>query len=299
MKFIQTGFSLLIIFGLMAVLSGCVSAPKDQQATETAVASATSIGKWQRFDLVSDNVKEASQFYAAVFGWQFQQTTDDSAPYYLATVDGQPVAGFATFKRRPESYRRAVWINYLSVASVNTAIEQITRQQGRLILDKREVEGISELAVVADPEGGVFGLMPAKAQSAEVEVAGENRFVWSELWADDLDRMAAFYAGLADYEVESYNSVDDHDEIVLTRQGQPRASMIHVARESEVSAWLPYVRVSNLQQTLSRVAQANGEILVMPSAEIRNGKVAVVKDAQGAAVGLLEWPPGEALEVAK
>jgi predicted enzyme related to lactoylglutathione lyase len=79
-------------------------------------------------------------------------------------------------------------------------------------------------------------------------------------------------------------------EVVLLKNNKPHAGIIQIAREHEKSAWLPFIRVQNLQQILQCVLAADGERLVEPSEKIRNGKVSVIEDTHSTAIGLFEWP---------
>ena len=282
--------SLLMIVGLNA----CQSQPSQQTSTDK---SANDSGHWVWYDLVAHDVAQAQGFYSRVFGWEFEKTTVDGKPYWLASLNGSKVAGLLNFNRQPESYRHAVWINFLSVNSVDDAVQIVRQGQGEVIVDVEFVPGRGgQLAVVKDAEEAVFGLVSSKEKEKALAETAVNHFVWSELWADDLQRMAGFYAALASYEIEKQQSVDDLDEVVLLKNNRPHAGIIQIAREHEKSAWLPYIRVQNLQQTLQRVSAAGGEILVEPSEKIRNGKVSVIKDNQGAAIGLFEWPAGKMQE---
>jgi predicted enzyme related to lactoylglutathione lyase len=53
--------------------------------------------------------------------------------------------------------------------------------------------------------------------------------------------------------------------------------------------WLPFVRVQNVGESVAKAKQLGGKVLIEPDPEIFNGKVAVVADPTGAAIGLLEW----------
>ncbi len=53
--------------------------------------------------------------------------------------------------------------------------------------------------------------------------------------------------------------------------------------------WLPYVQVENVAATLKRVTAAGGKILVPPNPEIYGGRLAVVGDSQGGAIGIVHW----------
>jgi predicted enzyme related to lactoylglutathione lyase len=54
--------------------------------------------------------------------------------------------------------------------------------------------------------------------------------------------------------------------------------------------WLPYIRVSDPAAMATRTEQLGGRILLPVRADIRNGSVAVVADAGGAAIALQKWP---------
>jgi hypothetical protein len=101
--------------------------------------------------------------------------------------------------------------------------------------------------------------------------------------------MADFYRPIGAYTVTKQEGSGDRTELHLVANGYPRAGVLELERKDLPSAWLPYVRVKDLQQTVANIERAGGRIVVSSSPEIRNGKVAVFLDPLGAAVAVAEW----------
>ena len=53
--------------------------------------------------------------------------------------------------------------------------------------------------------------------------------------------------------------------------------------------WLPFVRVKNVSESVAQAKQLGGKVLMEPKPELFDGKVAVIADPTGAAIGFLEW----------
>jgi hypothetical protein len=88
-------------------------------------------------------------------------------------------------------------------------------------------------------------------------------------------------------------------EVLETRQGRsyhllktdrPRAGLFGTLWERNASLWLPYVRVDHVDAMATRVAALGGRVVLAPSADIRNGTLAIVLDPAGAPLALQEFP---------
>jgi predicted enzyme related to lactoylglutathione lyase len=58
--------------------------------------------------------------------------------------------------------------------------------------------------------------------------------------------------------------------------------------EDVLPNWLPYVRVKDINESVMKVAQLGGEVLLQPSMQIFNGRLAIITDPGGAALGIIE-----------
>ena len=84
------------------------------------------------------------------------------------------------------------------------------------------------------------------------------------------------------------------NDLVLTSEGFARATIRTIAgNDTKVKpTWLPYVRVKSMTETIAQVGQLGGKILIDPKPQLLDGKIAVIADPTGAAIGILEWHDG-------
>jgi len=184
----------------------------------------------------------------------------------------------------------------MSVPDSARAAEQAAAGGGKVLVPSRALPGRGDVAVLADPEGAIFGVIRSASGDPVDQFPSENAWLWLELWAKDAAKMAEFYRPLGAYTVEKKEGPGDRPEIHLVAGGFPRASVLEMERENVPSTWLPYVRVKDLHKTVAGIERAGGRIIVPPSPAVRDGKVAVFLDPSGAAVAVAEWKDEEAGE---
>ena len=98
-------------------------------------------------------------------------------------------------------------------------------------------------------------------------------------------------AQLAGYEVIENSSTNRMSDFILASEGFARATVREIpAKDEKIRPnWLPFVRVESVSQTVSKAKLLGGKVLIEPKPEVFGGKVAVVADPTGAAIGVLEW----------
>jgi predicted enzyme related to lactoylglutathione lyase len=240
-------------------------------------------------ELFADNVEAEKTFYREVFGWQYESYGTGKDAYTLVRVNGRPIAGIVHFAKPADALRSARWLALMSVPDTARAAEQAASSGGKVLVPARDLPGRGAVAVLADPEGALFGVIHTTSGDPPDAFPSYNAWLWLELWAKDASRMADFYRSLGAYTVTREEGPGDRAEMHLVANGYPRAGVLELERKDLPSTWLPYVRVKDLRQTVSAVDRAGGRIVVSPSPEIRNGKVAVFLDPSGAAVAAAEW----------
>jgi len=104
-------------------------------------------------------------------------------------------------------------------------------------------------------------------------------------------KAAEFYRNVAGYEVVENAATDRTSDYVLVSDGYARATVraISSANPQVQPTWLPFVRVKSVSESLALAKRLGGEALLEPRPELFEGRVAVVADPTGAAIGLLEW----------
>lgn len=272
------------------LLVGCAGSPR-WPAISDAPTHAHDPGRWVWVELLTADVAAARQFYGTVFGWQFQSLSDVNPRYTLIESDGIRIGGMLDSPKRRTDGRSARWVGLLSVADVARAVAAAQAAGGSLVAGPLQLAGRGEAALLADPEGARFGVMHATGGDPVERLPATGQWLWHELWAHDGSAMADFYAAVGGYSSAPRDMTGPAREWLLESDGSARAGIVQAPRAERLrSSWLQYVRVASLDAALQRVREAGGRVLLAPDPAIRQGRVALVADPQGAALGLAEWP---------
>lgn len=116
-------------------------------------------------ELVTADVAKAAPFYDAVFGLGAEQMQMEGAeqPYTTFTVDGKVVAG-SMAPQAPETPPH--WSVCFNVDDADAAAALARELGGQELAAPFDVPGIGRIAVLADPQGGMFSLMQNPPESA-------------------------------------------------------------------------------------------------------------------------------------
>jgi predicted enzyme related to lactoylglutathione lyase len=115
-----------------------------------------------------------------------------------------------------------------------------------------------------------------------------NPFTYLELHSTDASRAKSFYSELFGWKTKDtpvpgigvYTEID-------TQEG-PEAGLMTQQEPGARSAWLAYIKVPELDQTVAR-AQKLGATVIAPRTEIKDvGWFAVLQDPSGARIGVFE-----------
>jgi predicted enzyme related to lactoylglutathione lyase len=130
--------------------------------------------------------------------------------------------------------------------------------------------------------------IPAPANAA----AGD--FCWLDLAATDAAAARRFYRDLFGWTARERPANGGHFTR-LQHAGRDIGSLYQLSsrlvESGAHSHWLPYVRVGNIEDAARRTAQHGGQVLVRPFDVDGIARIALVRDAVGAQLGL--WQPIE------
>lgn len=114
------------------------------------------MGDWIWIQLAVNDAAEAAAFYSAVGSYDVTDRLDiDATEDLLLSADGYARAGISEIN----DDRRPVWIPFVRVADAAESVEQALALGAELILPPWDEGPGSDLAVIADPNGAVIGLM--------------------------------------------------------------------------------------------------------------------------------------------
>lgn len=243
------------------------------------------VGKFVWADLVTDDVATARKFYSQLFGWTFREVGN----YTLAAKDDRPLAGMFQRQRPADSTARPRWIPYMSVSSVSEAQDEVTKAGGKILAKQRNYPQRGDQAVFADPEGAVFGAIASRRGVQQDFLPDPGEWIWVQLFSHNAPAAAEFYKTLGNYEV--LPNTERTNSVILSAEGFARAAVLTLPEnQSQVKpAWLPFVRVKSIGESLQQTTDLGGRVLIAPKEELLQGHVAVIADPTGAAIGIMEW----------
>lgn len=247
-------------------------------------------GKFIWIDLFTADIKVASNFYTKTFGWTAEKFTVREVDHVLMRSRGIPVAGLVYRKRVRGEDASGLWVGYISVQSVSKALADAKREGGQSLVEPGVVTGRGAHAILADPEGSIVGLLDSTSGDPPDTQPDPGEWAWSGLLSSAPKKAAAFYREVGKYDATQQVGQEQGGQIFLVSDHYARAGITTIEDGDEASpGWVHFIRVANLANALER-AQANGATVLIPStSDTFDGKLAIIEDPVGAAVGLIEW----------
>lgn len=264
-----------------------------------------------RVDLVSAAPRKTERFYRGVLGWAYRNTApvhedarEASQGRRVAMLSGMPVSvllessGASDSADAERTFTNQWRVNF-HVDSAAGAVEK-ARELGATIYQEPTplVDG-STMAVVADPVGGLIGLLEQPGEQAFIAAGEPGTPVWFELVAgpeDNFEKVCDFYRDFFGWEIAVRNKTEQGTFAVAMEDGAPFAGLVASAVAAQTDAadksfvgWLAYLGVENIDTAVAKAQELGGEVLVAPQAT-EFGPLATVQDPCGAAVVLCEVP---------
>ncbi len=246
-------------------------------------------GKLAFAELVTPDLVAAERFYESLFGWSFQNITTEAGFFGQASLNGQTVAGILQRPLRPG--RRPSWISFIATADMDRSAAVAEQNGGKLLLRPQSLAHLGQGAVLADPQGAVFGVLASDSGDPPDLLADPGDWIWSSLITSDPRTAAAFYGTVFGDAVFDLPDPGDAQHLILASDGYARASVnpIPAGWTNAHPRWVSYVRVDDADATVARVTALGGRVVLAPHLDRHGGKIALVADPAGALFGLLEW----------
>ncbi len=120
--------------------------------------------KVQHFEIPSENIDEAQEFYKNVFGWKMKDVSLGEDWKYVMVhtgktdkkgrLDEKAVINGALMEKKTVTAPVLV----ITVASIDNKVKQIKEQGGTITLEKTDVEDMGKYARFKDRDGNELGL---------------------------------------------------------------------------------------------------------------------------------------------
>jgi len=235
-------------------------------------------------DIGVPDLRQAIDFYTALFGWEINEGSPEVGGYSMCLLDGSPVAAIAPSQ---DPGTDTYWWNvYFAADDLNATMKLINDNGGTTVVAPMDIMGQGRMAVVKDPSGAQFGLWQGQAHLG-TEIVGEpDSLCWSELSTPDSAAARAFYAAILQRPVEDmglpgfdYATVMVGTDSVAGIWGVP----------GEPAHWSVYFAVDDADAAVARATAAGGSV-VREAEDSPYGRFAIIADPFGAPLAVMKLP---------
>lgn len=188
------------------------------------------------------------------------------------------------------------WMPHIQVADVAGSAQRALELGGSELMHSRDGDGKSQWAVLLDPNGAAFGIIPVIPAEAipptDGATASVGRIAWLDLTVPDASATRDFYRQVVGWSVEDVAMKDGDERYadynMLGDDGTPAAGVCH-ARGANVGlppVWMLYLPVGDLAESLRRVQEERGTVLKALQGKDGAYVYAAVQDPVGVCLAL-------------
>lgn len=248
-------------------------------------------------ELSSKNADEAKKFYAALFGWTYDdQDMGSDGVYSMILLKGAPVG--ALYTMRKEEAAQGVpphWASYVTVENVDATAAKAKQLGGQLMMEPFDVFDFGRMVAVRDPQGAAFCLWQANKHIGAHVLGETGALVWTELLTTDAKAAEGFYTQLFPWKTTQMPSLTGGPYTIFKRSDADNgaAGMLQITPQMGKMPphWIPYFAVDDCDAIVAK-AKGMGAQVHMPPTDIPNvGRFSVLGDPQGAAFAIIHPQP--------
>jgi predicted enzyme related to lactoylglutathione lyase len=255
---------------------------------------ASSVGGVLSADIAVPEHQRELQFYSRVL------TTGESPLWRedLMNNVGMPIIGLG--EQNPEYADLPLqWMPHIQVVDVAASAGRALALGGRELMHGRDDGGQSQWAVLLDPNGAAFGIIPVVASQAIQSVRegtgpeSVGRISWLDLTVSEASVTRDFYrdvVGWSAQEVEMEDAGERYADYALcTPDGTAVAGVCHARGVNQAipPVWLICLPVGDLSESLGRVQEEGGEVVEARRGTSGEYAYAVIRDPVGACLALV------------
>lgn len=258
---------------------------------------ATGVGRVLSADIAVPEHERELRFYSRVLSTGANPLWREAD---LMNNLGMPVIGLGARSADHEQLPLQ-WMPHIQVADVAASVQRALAAGGSELMHARDDAGTSQWAVLADPNGAAFGVIPVISPEAvppveasgTAEAASVGRILWLDLTVADASSTRDFYRQVVGWSVDDVAMRDGNDEYadynMLVEDGTPAAGICH-ARGGNAGlppVWMLYLPVGDVAESIRRVEQEGGSVIKAVKRKDGGYAYAAIQDPVGACLTLV------------
>ena len=237
-------------------------------------------------DLATSDPNGAKEFYAGLFGWEYEDMpAGEGVVYTMAKHRGRSAAAISP--QQADEAAQGIpphWNVYVMVEDVEATAGKVADAGGQVLAAPFDVFDAGRMAVVADPTGAVICLWQAGSNIGAEVVNEPGAMSWADLATTDAPAAQAFYAALLGWRFEAMSEQPPYWVIF---NGERSQGGMTVPPPGVPSNWFPYFVVDDVDASKQAAQEAGGTPILGPI-DVPGGRFTLIADPQGAPFGILQ-----------
>jgi predicted enzyme related to lactoylglutathione lyase len=220
------------------------------------MADKTARGRFVWHELMTPDTAAAHAFYGKTLGWKSQPWEQDPS-YSMFAASSGPLGGAVSSTQGPSH-----WMPYLGTTDIEATVRDVTRLGGSVKKEITDMPNGSKYAVLADPQGAVFGVYWSAQPAGKETPPKRGEYSWHELTTTDPKAAFSFYSTVFGWENAGEHQMGpDAVYYMFGRNGAPLGGLW---KSENPASWLGYVRVKDVHQTAKKVTSSGGRVINGP-----------------------------------
>jgi predicted enzyme related to lactoylglutathione lyase len=214
---------------------------------------------------------------------------------------GAPIIGLGA-RSADYAHLPLQWMPHIQVADVAASYQRALALGGSALMHAPADDGTIQWAVLLDPNGAAFGIIPVVPAEALSPGDGTppkdaapavGRIAWLDLTVAGASATRDFYREVIGWAVQDVEMEDGGeryaDYIMLGGDGNPAAGVCHARGVNSAlpPVWMLYLPVGDLAESLRRVQEEGGKVITTTQGEDGGYVYAAVQDPVGVYLALM------------
>jgi predicted enzyme related to lactoylglutathione lyase len=225
------------------------------------MADNTVRGRFVWHELMTPDTSGAHAFYGKVVGWKTQPFEHDPSYQMFAAGSGPLGGSVAQTSGTPH------WLHYVGTPDIEATVQTAKSHGASVTKEITSIPNGGKYAVLADPQGAAIAVYQSSGETGKETPPKRGEFSWHELATTDWRAAVDFYSAVFGWEKMAEHDMgpDAGKYVLFGSNGVQRGGIWNKpASMPGGPAWLGYVRVKDVNETVKKAKAARGTLVNGP-----------------------------------
>ncbi|MBS4752657.1 VOC family protein [Nocardioides sp. zg-ZUI104] len=242
-------------------------------------------------ELVTPDRDRTAAFYSGLFGWTTTEPVPELGGYSQLQLEGRPLGGL--MPEVPGMTGAPGWTVYLATRDAEALARRAEEAGGSVVVAPMALPDLGTMVVVADASGMEHGGWQAGPFAGLDSQERPGDPIWFEAYSRDFTATHDFLRDVFDWTPHLTGDTDEFRYATSDVPETAKAGLMDASGWGEDFApgWASYIKVSDMDAALTRVAELGGSVTQGPD-DTPFGLLAEVADPTGQRVKIMVPPAG-------